>query len=153
MMITEHYGDLFEACNILGLTGLHYAHCISSDYAMGAGIAKAFDHRFHLKENLRLHHPDRLPCPSCCRVHHVYNLVTKENYWDKPTYESLTISLVHMRNMMMQEGVKTVAMPQIGCGLDRLDWDHVYGILERVFTGYPLEIVVFRLTDGMRTTL
>lgn len=152
-MITEHCGDLFEAHNILGVSGLHYAHCISGDYAMGAGIAKTFDRTFHLKDYLKIHHPEPLPHPSCCRIHHVYNLVTKAHYWDKPNYQTLTDAVVQMRDMMEQDNVRLVAMPQIGCGLDQLKWDRVYEILSQVFSGYPMEIVIFSLTGGMRTTI
>ena len=46
--------------------------------------------------------------------------MTKEKYSDKPTYDSMRYSLEKMREHAGQHGVKEIAMPRIGCGLDGL---------------------------------
>ncbi len=45
---------------------------------------------------------------------YIYNLVTKERYSDKPTYEALERSLESMREHAKKHGVKEIAMPKIG---------------------------------------
>ncbi len=44
----------------------------------------------------------------------IYNLVTKERYSDKPTYETLEQSLQEMREHARKNGVAEIAMPKIG---------------------------------------
>ena len=38
-----------------------------------------------------------------------------------------------------------LAMPKIGCGLDRLDWDEVYDIICEVFEDTDVEILICEL--------
>lgn len=73
------------------------------------------------------------------------NLVTKSKYWHKPTYESLTQAVVSMRVVCLEEGITALAMPQIGCGLDKLQWGRVREIIKDVFADTDMEIVVCTL--------
>ncbi len=72
----------------------------------------------------------------------VYYLITKPKYNDKPTYDSLTASLQAMRSHMEAFKVTSVSMPEIGCGLDGLQWNRVFDILVAVFTGSGMTINV-----------
>jgi len=122
-------------------------HCISADFALGAGIAKAVNIKFGEKESLKRAYPIRPtwdghgfglitghPTIEEVSVHvHVCNLVTKEFYWEKPTYTTLQESLDYVKNLIFclasrakqnNFGFKIV-MPKIGCGLDKLDWTKV----------------------------
>jgi len=120
-----------------------FAHCISADYALGAGIAVQFQKRFKLKNKLKSigngNHPE------CLNVDGVFNLVTKAKYSHKPTYNSLKESLIQMRDIMLYCNCKYVAMPKIGCGLDRLQWGKVREIIKEVFKDTAIEILVCRL--------
>lgn len=40
-------------------------------------------------------------------------------------------------------GVKKLALPRIGCGLDRMDWNKVKEILHDVFGKEEVEIVIY----------
>ena len=71
------------------------------------------------------------------------NLITKKFYYSKPTYGSLTESLVELRKYMLQNNFKRVLMPKIGCGLDGLQWELVKQIIEKVFEETEIEIKVF----------
>lgn len=73
----------------------------------------------------------------------VWNLVTKQNYWDKPTYHALVEALEHMKTKIIFNDLnKTLAMPKIGCGLDRLSWEAVQPIIETVFDKFDFDITV-----------
>ena len=54
MVFFEYKGDLFNAAKDLHLKNddLLFAHCISSDFALGAGIAKVFRYKYKVKEQL-----------------------------------------------------------------------------------------------------
>ena len=129
--------------------GKDYAlvHCISSDYALGAGIAVDFQRRFHLKDKLKENGSGTYP--DCIYISHalnnIFNLVTKKKYWNKPTYESLEQSLQLMKAIVVENQIKKIAMPKIGCGLDRLQWPKVREIIKNLFQDTDCEILVCSL--------
>ncbi len=99
----------------------------------------------------------------------IYNLVTKERYSDKPTYETLEQSLQEMREHARKNGVAEIAMPKIGCenyqtsalssisliftlprnscGLDGLQWNAVRTLVKNVFLEEDIKITVYSLDD------
>lgn len=137
MVIREEQRDLFSIPH-----GYYFAHCISRDYKLGAGIAVEFDKRYDMKRKLNLMYEDKSAQYDALLVDNVFNLVTKEKYYHKPTYQSLKRALEYMKDMMIDFHIDKVAMPRIGCGLDKLDWDRVKEIIEDVFCNLPGEIVV-----------
>lgn len=63
----------------------YLAHCISKDYALGTGIAIKFQRRFQLREKLR-RTDKRRGIGYNVTIGRVFNLITKEKCWQKPTY-------------------------------------------------------------------
>lgn len=130
--------------------GYMIAHCISADFALGAGVAKQIDEAYGMKYMLNKlftrHTNDgqdhSIEWPSCIFIANVCNLVTKEHYYDKPTLDSLHRALTCLRKGMDRAGAKKVAMPKIGCGLDRLNWEDVEKAILEVFRGSDIEIMV-----------
>jgi len=45
-----------------------------------------------------------------------------------------------------------IAMPKIGCGLDKLDWSKVRSIIEDIFEDVDCEIVVMYLEEKSTTS-
>lgn len=138
-------GDLFTSdAEVL-------VHCVSADFALGAGIAKQFRDRFNMKNKLKAELPDALKewdrgnHGFCVVVDNVANLVTKRTAWDKPTYETLRKALHHMSAMICISGIRSIAMPLIGCGLDRLEWNKVKSVIEDVFRDWDGTITVYTL--------
>lgn len=132
-------GNLFE----LNPKEYVFAHCISSDCEMGAGIAVEFQKRFSLRGNLIVKYDTgRKKHPTCIFEKGVFNLITKERYWHKPTYESLKGALEEMKRMVVNNNINKVAMPKIGSGLDRLQWSKVQEIIYEVFDEVNVEIQV-----------
>ena len=76
---------------------------------------------------------------------YVYNLVTKARYFGKPTMNTLIQCLQEMKAHALKHGVKEIAMPRLGCGLDRLNWSLVKKELQRIFSGTEIRIVVCEL--------
>jgi hypothetical protein len=140
MTFEERKGDLFSV-------GLEYylCHCISADYRMGAGIAVEMEKRFKIRDQLKKEYGSELMYPDCVRTGRVYNLVTKRLYYNKPTYYTLRSSLEIMRGSeILQTGeLVKIAMPRIGCGLDKLDWELVKTIIQDVFKDSDVEIIVY----------
>lgn len=77
------------------------------------------------------------------RPHGTYNLVTKEKYWHKPTLSTLRQALADMLDDdWLYESRAKIAMPKIGCGLDRLRWSDVEPLIREVFADTDFEILV-----------
>ena len=90
---------------------------------MGAGIAIEFRRRFKCIEDLikqeknvgevaylKVSNLNRQTLES----RYIYYLITKERYCDKPTYKSLTASLLYLRELLLKHRVKCLCIPRIG---------------------------------------
>ena len=134
-------------------------HCISADAAMGAGVALALVRRFpsmksEVKECLK-----DIPLPR--RISQVVffvddtsnaiiaNMITKTHYWDKSStmpqgayLDNLRICLTLVKQIMLERNIKKLAMPKIGCGLDRCSWMEVESTILDVFGGTDIDIIV-----------
>ena len=127
----------------------YLAHCISADYALGAGIAVEFNKRFDMKRKLKENAPDYWEYMQlynlqgeCILIERVLNLITKEKYWHKPTYKSMKQALNMMKKVCIANNITKIAMPMIGCGLDKLQWSQVKNIIENVFIDTDINIIV-----------
>lgn len=149
MTYKEEIGDLFSVSD-----DYYFAQCISADFAMGAGIAVQFNRYFDIKNRLinKYGHSfeDRWDAfnehGTCLLEGRVYNLITKKKYWFKPTYDTLKSALKAMRIMVINNpDVRKIAMPQIGCGLDQLQWDKVSEIIKEVFGELDVEVLICKL--------
>ena len=144
MTFCEVQGNLFNS-----VKDCYMAHCISADYALGAGIALQFANKMDMRSKLFQKYGalrgKRETVGKSLLVDHVFKLVTKERYFHKPTYGSLEASLLDMKNQCSAFGVTKLAMPRIGCGLDRLNWDDVSRMIQRVFADTEIEVMVYSL--------
>lgn len=148
MQIEEIQGDLFSA-DLRIYSKPMYAHCISADFALDAGIAKGFNKRFDMSKKLSQKFacckgtPDLIG--TSCPVENTFNLVTKWRYWEKPKIDNLELSIIHMRKQCYMYKVTDILMPRIGSGLDRLDWNKVKSILNREFSDTDISIHIYYL--------
>ena len=145
MTMIEVQGDLFAVPQ-----GYYLAHCISGDYALGAGIAKKFDEvynmRFKLHKNYAIPNGEKFAnVGSALLIDNVFNLVTKARVFHKPTYDTLYDTLFDMKQQCKDLDITKLAIPMIGCGLDKLDWNVVKDIIQEVFDEDDIEILVCKL--------
>ena len=136
MILREEQRDLFSVPH-----GYYFAHCISGDFALGAGIAVKFNELYNMRKKLK-NAVDYIPDNCAILIDNVFNLVTKRKCYHKPTYASLRESLEDMIETIETLEIEKIAMPMIGCGLDKLDWDVVKEIIEDVFEDIDIEILV-----------
>ncbi|MBO7452682.1 MAG: macro domain-containing protein [Clostridiales bacterium] len=156
MTFNEVKGDLFDAESCYAL-----CHCISSDIKMGAGVAKLFNNigvkheleRYSAinKKGIVWYGKGYAIFTNCGREcdrfpNGVFNLVTKQHYYDKPTYETIRDALLDVKYIMIQyHNTTKLAMPRIGCGLDKLQWVFVKEIIKDVFKDTDVDILVFAI--------
>ena len=136
-----------------------YVHCISADYwKLGKCIAKIFRDKFpflNLSDEAKEEFKDQFSVGSCFILTHVMdenssyiaNLITKEKYWEKPTYDSLRKSLESLKKQInATNNIKRLLMPRIASGLDRLNWIKVLDIIIEVFKDVEdLDVVIYSL--------
>lgn len=158
LVFREVSGDLFSVPSDVSL-----AHCVSEDFSMSKGIAKLFRDRFARVDELKSQSQrDFLTfIRSICVVldvtkggcallsfpgHRcVFYLVTKEKYFHKPTMATLRSSLEAMRTLCLEHRIRSLAMPRIGCGLDKLVWERVAPLIQEVFADVEMEITIYSL--------
>jgi len=144
MILVEKKGDLFSCPPTDSL-----AHCISEDCRMGKGIAIKFKENFGGVDELKKQVADGAKTGHVAILEKedrfVYYLITKKRAFDKPTYQTLRPSLEAMRQHALDNNVRRISMPRIGCGLDGLAWGFVKGMLESVFENTNIDITVYSL--------
>lgn len=141
MNITFEKRDLFTVPQ-----GYYLAHCISADFALGAGIAKAFDEVYNMRFKLFKEYDNyEYEGGDALLIDNVFNLVTKPKCYHKPRYEAVREALETMKDIMNINDTTKLAMPKISSGLDRLSWDEVYEIICEVFEDTDVEILICEL--------
>lgn len=74
---------------------------------------------------------------------YIYYLVTKTFSTGKPTYQHFWSSLKKMRDHIRKNKVTKLAIPRLGCGLDRLEWSRVKSMIEYLFKNIDdMDIVI-----------
>ena len=141
-----HYQEIKK--DLFDVPSKYYlAHCINGSYNLGAGIAKTFRDRLFMQSKLRSMYPIEEGEQSkyigeALLIGNVFNLVTKAYHCNKPTYEALYSALKDMHDQCKVLGITHLAMPKIGCGLDRLEWDKVSVMIKEVFSDLDIDILV-----------
>lgn len=144
MTYHEYHIDLFGTDKRYVL-----AHCISADFSLGAGIARAFS-GMGVGGELFMKYTGEWKGNGYClltsagtgRHRGVLNLVTKERCNHKPTYGTLRQALRSMKEVCRKNGINAVAMPKIASGLDKLEWNQVSAMIHEEFADIDMEILV-----------
>lgn len=147
MNYKEVKADLFSYYD----QGYYLVHCISADFKLGAGIAKEFEKRFNLRDDLlfgfgekwwKLYDESLSGEAFLHKEKRIIDLITKTRYWHKPTMFTMRSSLKKMKLGCERLHISKLAMPKIGCGLDKLNWCDVSSAIKEIFADSPIEIVV-----------
>ena len=77
------------------------------------------------------------------RKRYIYNLVSKERFCDKPNLSTLSKTLEAMKIHASTNGVSTIAIPELGCGLGQMIWQEVVKQLRDIFAYVDVQIVVY----------
>ena len=139
----EVIGNVFDSKDSI-------AHYVSADFNISAGIARNFKRKFPTKYPSNLD-PSYTPLwpqwlPETRR--YLYHLVTKQKYFNKPTYSTLRASSERMRTHAENNSISRISMPCIGTRLDQLDWGKVKLLIQETFRTSPVQVVVYILPDS-----
>ena len=79
---------------------------------------------------------------------YIYNLVTKELFCDTPDLPTLSKTLEAKRIHACTNGVSTIALPKLGCGLDQMNWQAVVKLLRDIFAYAEVQFVLYTLEEN-----
>lgn len=136
--IIEINNDIFNEINKIKDNYL-LIHCMNKSLSTSKGIVVEIEKRFKVKEKIKEKYNKKdIDIGSYLITDNICNLITKNRVYDKPTYESLNICLNNLYNYCNKNNIKTLIMPKIGCGLDRLEWDKVKKIINDIFKEFNI---------------
>lgn len=147
MTYKEEERDLFTVPD-----NYYLVQCISADLAMGAGIAVQFNKRFNTKNNLKskygyLTAQWNKQNGFSVQDGRVFCLVTKNHYWEKPSKKTMFNALVDLKRKLqiteiLEKEKLNIAMPKIGCGLDKMNWNVVKELISNTFINTDFNILI-----------
>lgn len=78
----------------------------------------------------------------------IVNFPTKRHWRGKSRIEDIQAGLAALVSEVQRRGIKSIAIPPLGCGLGGLDWREVRPLIERAFAGLPdVRALVFEPND------
>ena len=147
-MIKYQNDDIFNA-NVEAL--VNTVNCVG---VMGRGIALQFKKRF--PENFTEYEkackknevvPGKMFVYSTGNIlnnRFIINFPTKRHWRNPSYYEDIEAGLVNLKNVIIQNNIKSIAIPPLGCGLGGLDWNIVKTKIELVLNELnDVEIIIF----------
>lgn len=147
-LFTEIKGSILDAkediiaqgCNCSGASGAGIAKYIAQEYPESDKRYKELckTKKFHL--GTVMFHKEKGKTQAFCGTQQYYGKYLK---MDKDSiekrYDAIEECLMKIYNKAKAENL-SVALPRIGCGRARADWDRVKGIIQKVFYDHPVTI-------------
>ena len=132
------------------------AFCISSDFSLGAGLAKEIDQNFDMRYRLFLNYDipkgkkyNQDMIGHALRIETedgtFYALVTKAGIRDVACYPTFTKCIADLHSQMTENGEHKLAIPKLGCGHDHMDWRLVQAIIAEEFEDSDVDVTVYTI--------
>lgn len=83
----------------------------------------------------------------------ILNFPTKKHWRGKSTYEFIEQGLDILPSILKKNGIKSVAIPPLGCGNGGLDWQKVKALIEKYLGSLEEEIVIYEPNENIETLL
>lgn len=133
--------------NILQADAEALVNTVNCDGFMGKGIALQFK-KAH-PQNFDAYHkackagevrPGRMfvvELNSMLHPKYIVNFPTKRHWRGKSRYEDIESGLQALVAEVKRRGIRSIAIPPLGCGLGGLDWNRVRPMIEQAFADLP----------------
>jgi O-acetyl-ADP-ribose deacetylase (regulator of RNase III) len=74
----------------------------------------------------------------------ILNFPTKQHWKDKSRLEYIEVGLQKFVETYREQGIESIAFPQLGCGYGGLDWEtQVYPLMEQYLSLLPITVYVY----------
>lgn len=156
-MIRYTTGNLLEA----GTEAL--VNTVNTVGVMGKGIALQFAERY--KSNLKTYqeackagrlHVGELLITTDADMHGeriIVNFPTKKDWKHRSSYAYIEDGLKALATAVRERGIRSVALPPLGCGNGGLRWEKVKPMIEAHLGGLDADIVVYEPTASIKKVL
>ena len=127
------------------------AHTISSDAEMRKGFANTISKIIPLLMDYRKSRNCDIGDIITFRADNnlVYNLIIKASHYEKPTTDTIRTTLLAMRDHAVGLNLCCIAMPNIACGLDGMDWRDISSLIEQTIKNSGITICVYTSKDDI----
>jgi len=138
--VIEVQGNIFEIDPNSVLT-----HCVSADFKMSKGLALAIRRKFGQVTQLRKQKKAMTEIASIeAGGRTILHLVTKEHYWQKPTYQNLFQTFQNLMKLCTECRITQLNCPRLSYGLDEHEWENVRSMLRYIFWDYIVIKIIVR---------
>jgi len=142
--ITFCDGDLFAS----GAAALvNPVNCVG---VMGAGLAKQFKQRFPaMFADYQVQCAARFYQPGDCRIWRrpeqplIVNIATKDHWREPSQIAWVDRGLRSLAAMLEPNGIRSIAVPPLGCGLGGLPWSEIRNLITEHLSGSETEVLVY----------
>ena len=147
MNIVYANGDIFDAevealvnpVNCTGVAGRGLAREFRSRFPANCRAYVVVCNRGDLKVGSVFVFGTRRPQPQ-----YIINFPTKRHWRHASRLEDIELGLAALVREIERRGIRSVAVPALGCGLGGLQWDQVRPLMARAFAGLRgVRVVVF----------
>ncbi|CAG7734044.1 unnamed protein product [Allacma fusca] len=119
------------------------AHCVSRDFRMSKGIALLFKRAFGNQDTLKSRGAKVGEVVELKKGgNYILYAITKEHYNDKPSIKDFVMTMKALAAKCDQLKIKKIAVPRLGCGLDKLEWPTVKQSIIECFRDHPVTVRV-----------
>jgi hypothetical protein len=134
--------DIFSRANKI----THLAHCVSGCVTQGKGFASVLCSMFpenKFPKGTQFYVGQIIAVKTIKFT--ILNIITKKRAADKPTEEDFKLCIKNLKLYAVKNCIKSIAMPKIGCGLDKLKFDFVTSTLISTFDGCDISLTMYML--------
>lgn len=145
--------------NLLAADAEALVNAVNTVGVMGKGLALQFKEAF--PENFTAYQreckagrmvPGRMfifESPASPGPKYLINFPTKRHWRNPSRYEDIETGLVDLVAQVRKRGIRSLAVPPLGCGLGGLDWERVRPMIERAFQDLgDVRVLLFEPTGG-----
>ena len=83
----------------------------------------------------------------------IINFPTKVHWRQASRYEYIEVGLQALRQLILEIGIKSIAIPPLGCGNGGLEWDRVKELIEQYLSDVPAEVLVYNPNAEIKAVL
>jgi len=149
--------------NLLNAKTEALVNTVNTVGVMGKGVALQFKERY--KENYRVYKKKsdakelKVGDVLVVKDHDlsgaklIFNFPTKQHWRGNSKIEYIESGLEDLKRKIIEYGVKSIALPPLGCGNGGLDWNVVRALIEKKLNDLPVEILVFEPNASIKAQL
>lgn len=115
----------------------HIAHCIPADITFYGVTARRINEIYDMGEQLTNDGRDSsigYSVGEAVLIDNVFNLIATEKKHKRPIMDDLYECVLEMASICASCGIKYLAMPRLGCGHNKLNWEDVKEMIISVFS-------------------